>query len=86
MKEESVSVKQGKKALFYLIVQYQTDKIEAERTIQMGNGNRGNTMIIKNGLVFTRYLHERKVVAILSSDRQLDLETGSATWIHGLVF
>ena len=43
MKEESVSVKQGKKALFYLIVQYQTDKIEAERTIQMGNGNRGNT-------------------------------------------
>ena len=50
MKEESVSVKQGKKALFYLIVQYQTDKIEAERTIQMGNGNRGNTMIIKNGL------------------------------------
>ena len=53
MKEESVSVKQGKKALFYLIVQYQTDKIEAERTIQMGNGNRGNTMIIKNGLVFT---------------------------------
>ena len=28
MKEESVSVKQGKKALFYLIVQYQTDKIE----------------------------------------------------------
>ena len=38
MKEESVSVKQGKKALFYLIVQYQTDKIEAERTIQMGNG------------------------------------------------
>ena len=35
MKEESVSVKQGKKALFYLIVQYQTDKIETERTIQI---------------------------------------------------
>ena len=57
MKEESVSVKQGKKALFYLIVQYQTDKIEAERTIQMGNGNRGNTMIIKNGLV----LHQKNI-------------------------
>lgn len=53
MKEESVSVKQGK-ALFYLIVQYQTDKIEAERTIQMGNGNRGNTMIIKWTGIHTR--------------------------------
>lgn len=35
MKEQSVSSKQGKKALFYLIVQYQTAKIKAERTIQM---------------------------------------------------
>ncbi len=33
MKEQSVSAKQGKKALFYLIVQYQAAKIEAERTI-----------------------------------------------------
>ena len=34
-------------------VAHQTAKIESERTIQMGNGNRGNIMIIKNGLVFT---------------------------------
>ncbi len=33
MKEQSVSVKQGQKALFYLIVKYQTVKIEAERII-----------------------------------------------------
>lgn len=38
MKEQSVSVKQGKKALFYLIVQHQTVKIKAERTIQMVTG------------------------------------------------
>lgn len=38
MKEQSVSVKQGKKALFYLIVQYQTAKIKAERTMQMVTG------------------------------------------------
>lgn len=38
MKEESVSVKQGKKALFYLIVQYQTDKIE-ERYKRSGTDN-----------------------------------------------
>ena len=38
VKEKSVSVKQGKKVLFYLIVQYQTAKIKAERTIQMVMG------------------------------------------------
>ena len=38
MKEQSVSAKQGKKALLYLIVQYQTAKIKAERTIQMVTG------------------------------------------------
>ena len=38
MKEQSVSEKKRKKALFYLIVQYQTAKIKAERTIQMVTG------------------------------------------------
>lgn len=38
MKEQSVSVKQGKKALFYLIPKQHTAKIEAERTIQMETG------------------------------------------------
>jgi hypothetical protein len=38
MKEQSVSVKQGEKALFYLIPKQHTAKIEAERIIQMETG------------------------------------------------